>query len=85
MTYMSLFTMPSIKKRVPDINRTENVALFVRRAVRVILVVLGCRMVGWVGPAVGPVISMTRVKNLETLSIKVHILLTSERGVDLRK
>ena len=52
------------EERVPDIDGTENVALFVRRTVRVVLMVLGRRMVGWAGPAVGPVISMARVEDL---------------------
>ena len=74
--------------RVPDIDRTKNVALFVRRAVRVVFMVLGRRMVGWAGPAVGPVISMARVKDLH------HILhensypankLKRNRGFDAKR
>ena len=72
------------EERVPDIDGTENVALFVRRAVRVVFMVLGGRMVGWAGPAVGPVISVARVEDLHHILHKNSCPANkSERGENM--
>ena len=72
-------------ERVPDIDRTKNVALFVRRAVRVVFMVLGRRMVGWAGPTVRPVISMARVKDLHHILHENSYSATHERGFDAKR